>query len=192
MKRTAIHRLALPLLGAILVLAAGCGDDDPTCPEPEPYPVAQFGMKMSAGETGLYPTMRFALESGAQFPAIGDTIATLDLRGGEAGLTRTFDASICPNFDAFAATVTNGVNDQFLMYVWSAGNLYRTMGTWESEDLGGGLDGDLSPDLAGVKVTKLLLTVIDSRIAIPGENPNGDGYWTDYFFTLHYLVYGTR
>jgi len=194
MKPTATCRVVFFLLAAILVLAAGCGDDDaPTCPEPEPIPVAQFVMKLVGGNSHQYPTWRFALQSRFMSPAIGDTIATLDLQDGDAGLIRTFDASNSPNFDQFAATVTNGEDEPFFMYCWPSPGLEPvTSGTVESMAFGGGLDGDLGPDLAGVRVTKLRLNVIDSQINIPGEDPNADGDWTSYVFTLNFLVYGVR
>jgi hypothetical protein len=183
--------MVIVLLAGFCILG-GCGNDEcTTCPElpVADYPIARFSFAYSGGTAEQTESIRCAL--GYETSMFPDTIATVILRDGDVGIRRTFDAENSPNFVAFSDTMINGINDRMRLTVWRyPGGLTMSLGNFESALFMGGLTGDMNPDLAGAQITRVMMTIRTVTISVPGDDPNSDGNWTDYDFTIEYFVFG--
>ena len=94
-----------------------------------------------------------------------------------------------PEFNDFVTMLTNGVDDHLLLEFTPTGGVGPTyLGGDESLRFFGGSGG---PDFQGSTVDKLGLLVNNLTFNTPGENPNGDGIWTDYSIDVTLNVYGS-
>lgn len=175
---------------SIIVLAflAGCGDDDsPTAPD-APQPLAYF--EVAAGVGGRVVTDAATLSlfvgpDGADF-----AIFDVTLSGDDAGTTMSLGPDGNSDFDEAVALLTNGVNDEVALWRTLVGGGAAITGSFETDAFSGGaLDGQ-EPDFVGAEITSISLELDSVSIQSPGNDPNGDGLWTDAFFEGRIVVMG--
>jgi len=111
-----------------------------------------------------------------------------------AGMTLWGDPS-SPGFADFAAGITNGQDNSIEQWVGSpvlnASGITGSDGSTDLEShLLAGQTGFGGVDLAGYTINAIGLRVDQFMIESPGENPNGDGIWTDWSIQGAYVVQG--
>ena len=138
--------------------AIGCSDDDcPTCPSTATeQPLAELTESGFAVDApGIYSSVRVSLV----YTTTWDTLFSVVVDNADSKTTLSFTSSD-PHFADFVAMLTNGVDDNLsaAAYLHPGGGGFGRSAS-ESFFLRGGLRRDLSPDLAGVHITKVLLHI---------------------------------
>lgn len=105
---------------------------------------------------------------------------------GDAGLLYTATSVSEPNFAAFTALLTDGI-DQRIGYNTSTGGTDR----FESFFFGAGssLNGI---DFQGFSISRYELFIDQASIESPGSDPNADGNWTDYDVSATFRIFGEQ
>ncbi|MBW8042156.1 MAG: PEP-CTERM sorting domain-containing protein [Planctomycetes bacterium] len=109
----------------------------------------------------------------------------------DVGRTFTQSAVTSPNFNVFASLLTSGTDD-FLMIWRSFPDIVGVgagTGKLENRWLNKFIQTE-SVDFYGWQVTEISLTVNSLTIDTPGNNPNGDGIWTDYAYDITFTIHG--
>lgn len=104
-------------------------------------------------------------------PIFAKTITSADV-----GIPYTVTSANNPNFAQITSLLTNGVSDTVFFGV--TGSLSTGVATGVSESAFT-LDDDPT-DFQGSIIDSLTITVNSFEPNIPGQDPNGDGIWTDY------------
>ena len=112
-------------------------------------------------------------------------------RPSDVGMTVKMTETNDPEFNEAAAILTNGVNDslsfQAIGYPGGGGGGY---GSSEAFFFFGDQSGANGIDFMGFSITSIGIRMDALTLNIPGENPNGDGNWTDYSITYTLIVEG--
>ncbi len=172
--------LALALLAVL-----GCAHEATTSPlstartaastEIATFPLALYG----GGEADLLSALTLSLtirpggyaDSGAtpRYELFGrDTI-----RDGDEGKTLVATADDDPDFSAFVALLTDGIDEEVDLWFEGGGTVTRESTFFT------GRPGQ-RPDFKGYVIDRIEFRVDSVLIASPGRNPNLDGFWTDY------------
>jgi hypothetical protein len=162
--------------------------------------------RASVPESSDYTVASIPLQSGGGAPALvtnvdGVSICDKDLSGPghcsdtqlafspvEVGTTVWADAST-PNFDVLADRLTNGVLGEVGLEVSVAGGGGGPGGV-EWAILGDQV-GPNGVDLAGYTINRIGFRLDALTFDSPGEDPNGDGIWTDFTIQGVFLFEGT-
>jgi hypothetical protein len=137
--------------------ATGCSDDDClSCPPPQSQeqPLAQFiRVEGYDNDQGSYFNVRIKI----LYSATSDTLANLVVDQSDQGSTFTLSPAD-RRFAGVAAMLTNGEDDRLsVSAMLDPGGAGSGATGNESNFLQGGFTGDMTPDLAGAEVTKILL-----------------------------------
>jgi hypothetical protein len=109
----------------------------------------------------------------------------------DEGETFALTSSDDYDFDAFVAGITNGINNPINFMIdlddginsGGGGRHFPESDLFYPED-------PSRIDLLGFEITEIRLTVDTLWLDMPGRNPNGDGYWTDYVAKVTYEIHG--
>jgi len=143
-------------LTAALCSLAGCGDDDATCPGLPEQPLAEI----VCTDTRTIGQSFSALRVICYYPAGPDTLYDLTLDAGDKLQKFVIDQSSNPDFDAAASILTNGIDDNFYLYLKLPSGVVASGGnTTEFLTFRGGYSGNHYPDLEGAEVTRVFLYV---------------------------------
>lgn len=170
----------LLILATIMCLLPACGEDDATCPAVAEQPLAQY-VRVYSGSVG-----QTIGALGIDFSyATGDTLFHLSLDENDKEMKFTFDADRGPDFARAVAMLTNGVNDNVLLYLrLPNGTILSGGGNTEALVWQGGYSGGYYPDLQGAGITRLDVT-IDNIWFNTDSPPN-----TTYMLLYHAVVMG--
>ncbi len=110
----------------------------------------------------------------------------LDITVGIQDVGKTFIANRDndPNFAAFVAFATDGIDDSMIMPILFTSDDPSKWDIWMSICDGNG------HDLQGYRIDSISATVEYLTIDIPGENGQHDGIWTDFYLTVDYRIEG--
>ncbi len=111
---------------------------------------------------------------------LGRTFSFVDV-----GTTFQLTAANTIGWSNFTAKLTDGVDEYIFNTLANHGS-----GAIPESLVFGLLSGASGPDLAGYSITRLDLALSSFSIQSPGQNPNGDGVWTDFSFGGTLAVYG--
>jgi hypothetical protein len=96
-----------------------------------------------------------------------------------------------PNFEAFVAFLTNGINDPLTVLAgpgdFGGGG---TVPGYENTILTGLPFGSNGFDLHGFNISHITLEFTELTIVSPGSDPNHNGQWTDYTCMADVRIYG--
>jgi hypothetical protein len=104
----------------------------------------------------------------------------------DVGRTLTATAQSDSDFPGFVGLLRNGVND---IAMFGGLNPFTGAGQYENGFWKQRPPGNNGIDLRGFSVGRITLTIDSLSINSPGENPNGDGLWTDFAFYGTVRVY---
>lgn len=94
-------------------------------------------------------------------------------------------------FDSFAAQLTDGVDESVSfdhrLIVGGAPSAGGTRSASESEILIGGATGEDFQDYA---IDRIVMTIVSGMLDTPGSDPNNNGVWTDFSFTVRLDIFG--
>ncbi|MBE0567335.1 MAG: hypothetical protein IH621_15360 [Krumholzibacteria bacterium] len=171
---------ALLILATVMCLLPACGEDDATCPAVAEQPLAQY-VRVYSGSVGqTIGSLRIDFSY-----ATGDTLFHLSLDESDKERKFTIDADSSPDFARAVAMLTNGVNDNILLYLRGpAGAILSGGGTTEQLLWQGGYSGEYFPDLQGAEITRLDVTIDDIWFTTYSP-PN-----TTYMLLYHAVVMG--
>jgi hypothetical protein len=115
-----------------------------------------------------------------------EILLTPDDEGSEFTVYASDDAS----FQTITGLLTNGVDDRAGIFydlepVGEGGSA-----NLESAFFEGGETGEYLPDFAGFQIDYFTLRIDTLTFDIPGSDPNEDGIWTDYSYTVQVKIYG--
>ena len=131
------------------------------------------------GANSIFDSFEFELElhrgggDDPTAPIFDDLVLTED----DVGRTFVATSANYPAFNEVVARLTDGVEDVFQMMFWHPNGAFGD-GGWEPtifEDVS--LNGI---DLGGYDIVAIMMTVDVLSFESPGEDPNGDGMWTDF------------
>ena len=175
--------LVLLTFVAALGLLSGCGDDDCTpCSVPpiQEQPLAEVTRDTGGGGSGGFDSLRVTFH----YSATTDTLLDIYVKETDEGYTFTIDETNNPDFTEAISILTNGEDDQMMLWVRFPSGSGGAIGTAESNFLKGGLTGEWDPDLAGAEVTKILLHLDDIYIDNQGDYTDYDIYFRIVFMGL--------
>lgn len=138
--------------------------------------------------TSLVPVDSMELELDYSIGGSGDRLGTLLITADDEGSTTVFDAASSPTFAAFAARLTNGVDERFwYILTWEGGGGGSSIleSTWIQDRLAVGTQ----PDLADTVITRVVARVERLVLDTPGMDLNGDGVWTDVDLLVVFSFY---
>ncbi len=100
---------------------------------------------------------------------------------------QTFIASSAsdPDFDAFTALFTDGIQSYFMWDDDGSGNLLPEVSFFPTFP-----PSNNGVDLGGFQIDYLALRFDSLEFFSPGTDPNGNGIWTDYNYVATLSVYG--
>jgi len=176
------------VLGLVLLLSACGDDDDPTGPSTPVQPIAQIDLDAAGGGAVRAATMfgRFRVGGSADGPAIFDR----SFIPSEQDSILRIDATTNSEFEAAVELLTNGTNDTASWIREFPGGGGSSNTTSEASFIQGGLSGEYEVDMTGARIEYALLHIDRMRLDIPGDDPNGDGNWTNYEFRLRLVFFG--
>ena len=105
------------------------------------------------------------------------------LTAASSGQTFTVTSANDPDFDGLVSLLTDGVG-QLVQYQF----LGSGSGALESEFFSSLPSGGNGIDFQGFQITSFDLRVNQISFVSPGEDPNGDGIWTDFFLDADIFV----
>lgn len=105
----------------------------------------------------------------------GIPIFSKNLTLADVGVPFTINSSNNSNFGQIVSLLTNGVTENIYFEVTGELGLGSSIGTSESS-----LTFNNANDFQGFVTDTVTITVNSLDITIPGQNPNGDGIWTDF------------
>jgi len=112
-------------------------------------------------------------------------------RPSDVGTTVTMTEANDPEFNDAATILINGVNDRlFFEAIGQPGGCGSGYGPSEAFFLFGDPTGANGIDFRGFYITSIGIRVDYLTLDIPGENPSGDGNWTDYSITYTLIIEG--
>ena len=123
-------------------------------------------------------------------PGSASLFRSRTIHEGDEGDTLVANAENESDFTAFAALVTNGVDEPVGYLVGATGGGSGSITMLESRFFVG--KPGTGPDLSGYTVDSVELVIDAVSIASPGSDPNHDGIWTDYDFAGRVVVWGHR
>jgi len=139
-------------------------------------PIGTAHLAFGAGMASLFSQVRLRVDLASPFGApIATLVPEFTVHTGDVG--RTFSLSSGPQFEAASSSLTDGSPESIVV--------------WHGPQ-GGGLAGFPFPvqqlffgnsgrvDFAGFHITSLDFRLDEFNLTSPGENPNGDGLWTEY------------
>jgi hypothetical protein len=140
--------------------------------------ITSFDITDSGGGYGIFTSRNFSFIEAVMSP----NEASLDwtVTSGDAGTTIYYNAGNNVNYASVVALLTNG-SDDFIGYGG---------GSFESDQFSEVAGGNRI-DLGGFDVTAIGLRVNSLTFNSPGQNPNGDGQWTDYAGSYTLLFEGS-
>jgi len=165
-------------------------DDDAESVTLDVQTITSFG----SGSMGLFSELRFMLrltdatefsDSGTPYPLFDDRA----IRDGDDGDTIVATDATDPHFAGFAALATDGI-DQLVTLSLATG-LGSGGSTQHESSFFTGRPGP-GPDLAGYTIERVEFVIDSVRIVSPGEDPNGDGNWTEADLSGRVRVIGRR
>lgn len=173
----------IPLaLTTIVCLFSACSEDESnpcSCPPIQEQPLAQI-VRTYTGSVGL--TINSLCIDYSY--ATGDTLYCLSLDVTDKEQKYTFDNTNNPDFDRAVAMLTNGVDDNLLLYLRMP-NGTHLQGGWTTEVMlfRGGYSGEYYPDLEGAEITRVDVYIQD--IWFQHSPPN-----TTYFLLFNAVIMG--
>lgn len=176
------------ILLACLACLAGCGEDDPIAGPDAPQPLASFDFASGVGGRAVSATATLSLyvgPDGADF-ALFEVVLT----GDDTGATLSLGPDDGAGFDEAVALLTNGVDDEVALWRALSDGTTSITGNLESIAFSGGALEGREPDFAGAEITGISLELTGVSIQSPGNDPNGDGLWTDAFIEGRIVIMG--
>lgn len=155
-----------------------------------PPPLAVAPVSLRTGDNAIFNSLivwvSYAPVEG--FEPRFQLFENFELTVADVGRTFTATAQTDPDFGGFVSLLTNG-NDDIMMLGTS--NPFSGAGFLESSAWTQLPPSSNGLDLRGFPVRRITLTVDSLSINTPGENPNGDGNWTDRSFSGTLKFYTT-
>lgn len=193
MNRVRLGTYTVAALLLPLALLAGCGDDSSSTAPAIEQALGQISVSRSGGSSSVFDSITLTLS--IEVPTVAARIASLEIASqvltvDEIGTT--IELSQLDGWDVAVATLTNGEDDFVTIAATVPSGSGGSSTSRESTMFGGGFTGDLDPDFAGYTVTRLILKVRSVVFNTPGENPNSNGIWTDYFVDGYIVVMGRK
>ena len=131
-----------------------------------------WGVRSTGGGLGISDEIGF--EFGVE--GAGDSVLLFEdlvFTEGDAGMTFTATSDNDPDFEAIVAQLTNGMIDEvFLNITFPSGDRLEN----RTDDSFG------DSDFQGREITSIDLVINTLDITSPGNDPNGDGNWTQVTF----------
>ncbi|MDX2475045.1 MAG: hypothetical protein QNL91_15225 [Candidatus Krumholzibacteria bacterium] len=177
------------LIFLLLLVVAGCGDDDPVSLPPDPQPLGIMSVLAGAGATTVTDTIRFRISIGPDGGSRFDLV-DLSLTNADSGTKIMLGAAESAGFDDAVVLLTNGISDDVEVSTQFPGGGGGETTNNEPGRFDGGILGEYLPDFAGAEITHVVLILDTVVIASPGGDPNGDGVWTDVFVFGRLVVMG--
>jgi hypothetical protein len=101
------------------------------------------------------------------------------------------DALTDEDFEYVTDFFTNGSNDRiWIGNIWHPGDGFSGYGAPESWLFFGDLNGTMSSDLHGFRISHIQMTLDQFHLNVPGHDPNGDGEWTDVRAEVTFTFFG--
>lgn len=169
------EHLVLILILLLVAPLSGCSEDCPVCVRSKTeVQLAEMDLRVRGGSARVFDSMTLSVFYSGQTIELPDVALT----DGNDGYSVECDET-STGVSAFIEKVTNGADEMVLARFYTPGGFSADAGM-ESELIGGGTTGDLTPDLEGTRVTRILIHLVDVSIDSPGRDPNDDGIWTSY------------
>lgn len=152
-------------------------------------PLGEINDSGGGGSTEIATSLRFSWETpegyeGERVSMYWEVVTPFDV-----GKTFRQSSATSESFGFFASMLSSGTDDAFLIgnYLPSGGG--SGVANYESAFLSKFVPTQ-SVDFYGYEITEVGLTVDSLTIDSPGQNPNGDGLWTDYSYDVTFTIYG--
>ena len=187
-----LTQMRIWLLTGMLVVFAGCGDDeDPFVPEP---PVAEIlgimGFDERSGGATLSDSLVVSITVGPFTPEPA-LLFKLGSVNDLSSIVITVDASTNPEFAEAVSLLTNGVDDYLAFRMERLpGGSGSERDLMESTGFQGGFTGNFTPDFKGARITHVVVAIDVFSHEIPGSDPNNDGIWGDSTFSGRLIIMG--
>jgi hypothetical protein len=111
----------------------------------------------------------------------------------DVGKTVTMIEATDPEFNAVAAVLTNGLNDPlYFQIIGRPGGGGHGESSSEAFSFFGDSSGAHGTDFKDYTIQCISLRINSLTLNTPGQNPNGNGIWTDYSINYSLLVQGAR
>ncbi len=162
--------MRLATIAAIVLLSAGHVTEGP--------PITTLGTMFAehhGGTNHIITTASMSVAYGLGPPSPYEyTPLFEDMRftADDVGWTFVATAETDPYFNRFVSIITNG-EDDYMTHRLSGGGYTTLESVWLTDSIVGGVD------FAGAVVEKIALTVDFLKFNTPGDDPYGDGNWTD-------------
>lgn len=145
--------------------------------------ISTWQATIGTGVYGVYTDMAVDLGDVLNFYQDTDPYLHWTISESDVGQTIYRDATD-QQFAAFVAHLTNGIDNDFVLRYPGTGSPNLESGIF------GGVVGGNGIDLRGFQIEKVGLRVDSLSLVSPGEDPNGDGEWTDISGQLSFLFEG--
>lgn len=176
------HRL---VCACALVFALSCGGDS-TAPVVE---LANEVVTVQAGSAVVSSQIYIRVGIGPFDSEANWLFDQMFIRDGDEGSTLVANAQTEPDFAAFVTALTNGTPDAVARYV---GLTVNPIGGTQffTEAAAFPAKVPAGPDFQGYEIESIRFQIDAVLIATPGQNPNGDGNWTDFQLQGRLIVRG--
>lgn len=172
----------------MLTALAGCGDDDSPAAPDATRALAYFDVAAGVGGPVVTDAATLSLVVGPESEAF--TIFDVTLTEQDAGTTTAIGSDENPDFGQAVALLTNGENDEIALWRTLVGGGAAITGSLEADAFSGGALSGQEPDFAGAEITGITLELGSVTIRSPGDDRNGDGFWTSAFIEGRIVVMG--
>ena len=182
---------SLRLLGSLLALAVALFA---IAPNVGASPIVATGILQShGGEVTVSSTAYVHVAIGVTPWGTDGTFATPDpvfVSADDLGQTFSTITQFDPGFDAFVDLLTNGDNDMIWLAFGLQPQIYAATGGPESLIFFDDPDGTAHIDFQGYEIDQIGFALDRFILTSPGEDPNGDGNWTDHDVQISIVVSG--
>ncbi|MDJ0974746.1 MAG: hypothetical protein QNJ98_09835 [Planctomycetota bacterium] len=187
MIRIAFRAAVLSILSTAFLATAACGGGGGSGGSPEVM-LAQFN-NTSAGGTAIAANFVDFRLSGGLFGGSHETPIAPFVGTSAVGHVLTASPTH-PAYDDLVATLTDGEAGQVGLRIRPGGMGGAGYVANEDHFFGTGDVGTLMPDAAGYAITRIEIEINQLTLVSPGNDPNGDGQWTDYTYDVTVRVFG--
>jgi len=182
---------SLRLVGSLLALSVALSC---IAPNVGASPIVATGIFPShGGEITISSTGYVDVAIGVTPWGTDGTFATPDpvfVSADDLGQTFSTITRADPGFDAFVDLLTNGDNDMVWLLFGVQPQIWTATGGPESLMFFGDPDGTAHIDLQGYEIDQIDFVLDRFILTSPGEDPNGDGNWTDHDVQISMVVSG--
>jgi WD40 repeat protein/photosystem II stability/assembly factor-like uncharacterized protein len=171
------------LLVAYLLAACEPSAERPSPTVNLPSAIGSAPLEFGGGGSTIHTKAAILVQIGSS------PVFDLALVPADAGRILSLDSG--PVFDAAVASLTDGQDSPMNLRSGVPNGVFgNSHNASESAFFGGSLRGRV--DFAGFDIRSLELRIDEVTLDTPGEDPNGDGQWTDYWVRATLTVYGVH